>query len=521
VDLLNAIGAQVVLMPAEQSEGPPDALSLPEPVPEISAEMLGGGWGGLDMEAAAPQPGAYALDVAGGLEDLDVPTRPQSVSRPRATAAARESRPQRRPSPGAYHERDVRDSLFAPGDAGAGSAADPTASLIEHNAVPQTRVRSHETVSAPFADMIERHTVDDLEAPVADLMGGCELDMDHAEPAPPPMGDDLLDVDAPSADFFGGDVEGGGEVARDEDFDDGPTNLSPAVAAALRMPVRGTRRSGRRIARDAKPVDERVAAAVRARALAEQQIDAGMEGVVMSQPPPLDPAAAGGPPPPPAPPAQAGSPDLGLGDVPPLPSLPPLPPPPTKPAATTAAGSRMPPLPGAGANPLPPPPAKKNFTHREIEQDASTGLPALNLGTQGGSSQPLPDPSSDAAGGGGGGYWSAKRGARKDETPAPRRAPSKQASTAAATRADATSPSLELDDEASAGKFQRQHAEVPDTTSAPVRAIGLIGGALCVLVGGLLLDNTILFGNATPLSLAAHAFFFYGLGAGLAELKTE
>jgi hypothetical protein len=61
-------------------------------------------------------------------------------------------------------------------------------------------------------------------------------------------------------------------------------------------------------------------------------------------------------------------------------------------------------------------------------------------------------------------------------------------------------------------------------TPAPraVRSVGLammeIAGSLVVFYLGIHFDNSVVYGNATPLSIAFHGFAIYGIGAGVAGL---
>ncbi len=201
-------------------------------------------------------------------------------------------------------------------------------------------------------------------------------------------------------------------------------------------------------------------------------------------------------------PAEMGD-DLGLGSVPPLPEV--------GVALGPATARARPPVPAAP--PARSPPARAPLRVAPLPAPASRAVAAPRPKAAPPARGPAPRVADRTSG-----------GLRLPEiAPLGGASPSGRGGAGEATRASAFRPA----EEAAA-----IHAEAPSSLSAQSapapsqaprassRSLAMLellaGGALLYL--GVRMDNSVLYGNATHLSLLLHGFAFYGVGAGIAGL---
>jgi len=252
-------------------------------------------------------------------------------------------------------------------------------------------------------------------------------------------------------------------------------------------------------------------------------------------------------------------PDLALGEVPPLPALqslgaaPPLPPPPAMRASQRPVAPRSPLMQAAPPQPpamravpaLPPPPVRMSQAAPSLPRlspppvrsaaIARTALPSLAPPSSRSRAQPSAA-SVRAAAAAGKGQHGNSRGPRMLDPGSAMSLPKIDVA-ARERRGEHRDPRLEPP-EMLAPPTARLSPPVPLTpapelpprkpvpaprppVSARSRAIAVLelGAALVVLYLGLRMDDSVLHGNASLLSVAVHGLAFYGLGAGLAGLR--
>lgn len=224
--------------------------------------------------------------------------------------------------------------------------------------------------------------------------------------------------------------------------------------------------------------------------------------------------------------------DLGLGTVPPLPSIStaapaqaparrPTPPPVPGVAMQRggSAGKRVPPPPPPPPAPIPPA-VRSADTNRSQPRTFATSdpaeLPVLQLATPLTPPPPRRPPAAEAPATDG--YWSGRRGQALAQEPEPGAA---RPQAPKSVREDSTAIRT-AQVEAKAGTPVEAAANSETAPPRAARSIRLsmaqIAGTLIVFYLGIHFDNSVLYGNATPISIALHGVAIYAIGAGVVGL---